>query len=62
MHLFLTDRLSCPRCGPEFGLILLALCLLEPLYTGRRAETDAVNLESGWFSGHGPLLDCPPDP
>jgi uncharacterized protein YbaR (Trm112 family) len=24
MHLALTDRLCCPRCGPEFGLILLA--------------------------------------
>lgn len=24
MHLLLTDHLSCPRCGPEFGLILLA--------------------------------------
>jgi len=24
MHLLLTDRLSCPRCGPAFGLILLA--------------------------------------
>ena len=24
MHLLLTDRLSCPRCGPPFGLILLA--------------------------------------
>lgn len=24
MHLLLTDILSCPRCGPEFGLILLA--------------------------------------
>ena len=24
MHLFLTDRLTCPRCGPDFGLILLA--------------------------------------
>jgi uncharacterized protein YbaR (Trm112 family) len=24
MHLLLTDRLTCPRCGPEFGLILLA--------------------------------------
>ena len=24
MHIALTDRLSCPRCGPEFGLILLA--------------------------------------
>lgn len=24
MHILLTDRLTCPRCGPEFGLILLA--------------------------------------
>ncbi|MGH7505079.1 MAG: hypothetical protein ACRELX_05495 [Longimicrobiales bacterium] len=24
MHIALTDVLSCPRCGPEFGLILLA--------------------------------------
>ncbi len=23
MHLLLTDRLTCPRCGPGFGLILL---------------------------------------
>ncbi len=24
MHILLTDRLTCPRCGPELGLILLA--------------------------------------
>jgi len=24
MHLLLTDRLTCPKCGPAFGLILLA--------------------------------------
>lgn len=24
MHILLTDLLSCPRCGPEFGLIVLA--------------------------------------
>jgi uncharacterized protein YbaR (Trm112 family) len=24
MHILLTDVVSCPRCGPEFGLILLA--------------------------------------
>jgi uncharacterized protein YbaR (Trm112 family) len=24
MHIALTDLLTCPRCGPEFGLILLA--------------------------------------
>lgn len=29
MHLLLTDRLSCPRCGPSFGLILLADDLVE---------------------------------
>jgi uncharacterized protein YbaR (Trm112 family) len=29
MHLLLTDRLSCPRCGPEFGLILMADEMVE---------------------------------
>ena len=29
MQLLLTDRLTCPRCGPEFGLILLANELVE---------------------------------
>jgi uncharacterized protein YbaR (Trm112 family) len=29
MHLLLTDRLSCPRCGPGFGLILLADRLVD---------------------------------
>ena len=24
MHLLLVDQMTCPRCGPEFGLILLA--------------------------------------
>jgi uncharacterized protein YbaR (Trm112 family) len=24
MHILLTDMLTCPRCGPDFGLILLA--------------------------------------
>ena len=24
MHILLTDRLTCPRCGPAFGLVLLA--------------------------------------
>ncbi len=27
MHLLVTDRLSCPRCGPAFGLILLSRAL-----------------------------------
>jgi len=29
MQLLLTDRLACPRCGPDFGLILLADKLVE---------------------------------
>ena len=29
MHLFLTDRTICPRCGPGFGLILLAHEVLD---------------------------------
>jgi uncharacterized protein YbaR (Trm112 family) len=29
VQLLLTDRLTCPRCGPEFGLILLANQLVE---------------------------------
>lgn len=29
MQLLLTDRLSCPRCGPGFGLVLLADRLVE---------------------------------
>ena len=29
MHLLLTDRLACPRCGPGFGLILRADELLD---------------------------------
>jgi uncharacterized protein YbaR (Trm112 family) len=29
MHLLLTDRMACPRCGPAFGLILRADALEE---------------------------------
>ena len=29
MHILLTDRMICPRCGPGFGLILLANELVE---------------------------------
>lgn len=29
MHILLTDILTCPRCGPEFGLILLAERMVE---------------------------------
>lgn len=29
MHLLVTDRLACPRCGPEFGVVLMAERLEE---------------------------------
>lgn len=29
MHLLLTDRLTCPRCGPAFGLVLRADQLVD---------------------------------
>ena len=29
MHILLTDALTCPRCGPEHGLILLADAIEE---------------------------------
>lgn len=37
MHILVTDRLTCPRCGPSFGLILLADEL-----TDRRAISGAL--------------------
>ncbi len=33
MHILLTDVLTCPRCGPEFGLILLADEMRERMVT-----------------------------
>jgi uncharacterized protein YbaR (Trm112 family) len=29
VHILLTDQLTCPRCGPDFGLIVLADSLIE---------------------------------
>jgi uncharacterized protein YbaR (Trm112 family) len=34
MHILLTDVLTCPRCGPDFGLILLAEGIEERRVTG----------------------------
>jgi uncharacterized protein YbaR (Trm112 family) len=34
MHILLTDVLTCPRCGPEFGLIVLAEGIEERRVTG----------------------------
>jgi len=29
VHLLVTDRLACPRCGPAFGLLLLATAMVD---------------------------------
>src|SRR5690349_5161137 len=34
MHILLTDVLTCPRCGPDFGLILLAEGIEDRRVTG----------------------------
>lgn len=36
VHILLTDQLTCPRCGPEFGLILLADEMAERRVRGGR--------------------------
>ncbi len=52
MQLFLTDRLTCPRCGPAFGLILLADDLRDRLVhagvLGCSNCRDSFRIESGF--------------
>ncbi len=52
MHFLLTDRLTCPRCGPAFGLILLAQKMEDRIvYEGRLGCAncrDAYPIESGF--------------
>ena len=52
MHLLLTDRLTCPRCGPAFGLVLLASGLSDRVVsTGRLGCPncrDAFPIEGGF--------------
>ena len=47
MQLLLTDRLSCPRCGPGFGLILLA----DRLADRARVSTVLVNQPHAFNNG-----------
>jgi uncharacterized protein YbaR (Trm112 family) len=67
VHLLLTDRLTCPRCGPGFGLILLADRMV-----GRRVLVGALGcpncrdrfpIEDGFADlrppPRGPLPDAP---
>ncbi len=52
MQLFLTDRLTCPRCGPAFGLILLADDLRDRLVhagvLGCSNCRDSFQIENGF--------------
>lgn len=52
MHLLLTDRLTCPRCGPTFGLILLASRIAERAVSEGRLGCpncrDAFPIEAGF--------------
>jgi uncharacterized protein YbaR (Trm112 family) len=77
MHILLTDILSCPRCGPEFGLVLLADRVEErrvlegrlgcpncrEQYPVRGGELDArVALETAAESGGSSEVDAVDDP
>lgn len=74
MHLLLTDRLSCPRCGPTFGLILRADRIVERLVLdgvlGCPNCRDAFGVVAGFADLRAPprdelgpgLAGPPPDP
>ena len=51
MHLLLTDRLTCPRCGPSFGLVLL---------TDRMEDRRVLDGSLGCFNCREsyPIVDC----
>jgi uncharacterized protein YbaR (Trm112 family) len=66
MHIVLTDILTCPRCGPEFGLILLAHRIEERralegvLGCANCREQYPVSAGAGHF-GAAPVLPAAPD-
>jgi len=65
VHLLLTDRLICPRCGPTFGLILLADRMIDRRVwegtLGCPNCRDSFSVESGFADlrapPRGPLLE-----
>lgn len=63
MDLLLTDRLTCPRCGPSFGLILLASRLEDRVvYQGRLGCPncrDAFPIEDGFADLRAPPRGVP---
>lgn len=62
MHLLLTDRLTCPRCGPSFGLILRADRLESRLVL--EGVLGCPNCRDGFpiVAGFGELRAPPRDP
>lgn len=71
MHVLLTDRLSCPRCGPDFGLILLAESTRERRVLEGRMGCPNCRDRFPVHDGFGDLrapprseltADAPPDP
>lgn len=73
MHLLLTDRLTCPRCGPTFGLILLASSIDDRMVREGRLGCpncrDGFPIEGGFADLREPprgelaagLVGAPPD-
>lgn len=62
MHLVLTDRLACPRCGPAFGLILLAEELRERRVLEGRLGCPNCRERYPVVAGFGDLRPPPRDP
>lgn len=64
MHLLLTDRLACPRCGPTFGLILLANRLDDRIVREGRLGCpncrDAFPITDGFVDLRVPPRGAPP--
>jgi uncharacterized protein YbaR (Trm112 family) len=65
MHLLLTDRLACPRCGPSFGLILLANRLEDRVVLDGRLGCpncrDSFTIEEGFADLRAPPRGELPD-
>ena len=65
MHLLLTDRLTCPRCGPTFGLILLSTQMEERVVREGRLGCpncrDAFPIEGGFADLRAPPRGEPTD-
>jgi uncharacterized protein YbaR (Trm112 family) len=62
MHLLLTDRLTCPRCGPEFGLILMAVDVSDRRVTEGRLGCFNCREEYPIEGGVGDLRPPPREP